>query len=192
MYKFEVLPPQTADLDTHGLGAQKALARRLDDRWPAFQCGLEESPGSTERRYRLTAGGRGSERKPFQGKCHRKQTTWVSTQARVKRCGKSAPRPGQPGRQGKPYREQGRIGVLVLGLAPGTGVFRPATRVGRARRAVRPVPEEWSSRRRKPLDRTRLTGRLAQMIDHGERALSNALISAMGSCPTAWWRICSP
>lgn len=168
---------QKGNIDTNGSDAQRARARRPDDRWPARECGLEESPGSTERRYRLTAGGRASERKPVQGKCHRKQTTWVSTQARVKRCGKSAPRPGQPGRQGKPYREQGRIGVPVLGLAPGTGVFRPATRVGRARRAVRPVPEEWSSRRRKPLDRTRLTGRLAQIIHQGEPAWRNAPIS---------------
>jgi len=63
-----------------------------------------------------------------QGKCHRKQTAaaWRHLAVRVKRCGKSAPRPQQWGRQGKPHLEQGRIGAD--GAAPqgaGAGAFPP-------------------------------------------------------------------
>ena len=63
-----------------------------------------------------------------QGKCHRKQTAaaWRHPAVRVKRCGKSAPRPQQWGRQGKPHPEQGRIGAD--GAAPqgaGAGAFPP-------------------------------------------------------------------
>src|SRR5688572_5567232 len=50
-------------------------------------------------------------------------------QVRVKRCGKSAPRPEQSGRQGKPHAEQDQIGEEE----------RPAPfyfRVGRSSRAV--------------------------------------------------------
>jgi hypothetical protein len=66
-----------------------------------------------------------------QGKCHRKQTAFRSLKqrisgpmasssaerdrpkrkVRVKGCGKSAPRPWQQSRQGKPRREQNRIGT---------------------------------------------------------------------------------
>ncbi len=52
-----------------------------------------------------------------QGQCHRKQTACAppvqagSPQARVKRCGKSAPPLRQRRGQGKPHREQDRIGV---------------------------------------------------------------------------------
>ena len=83
-----------------------------------------------------------------QGKCHRKQTARPRAQARamarVKRCGKSAPRPRQRGRQGKPHREQDRIGTAGRALARcGQGHFRPAIRVGRRRRVATRVPEEW-------------------------------------------------
>ena len=48
-----------------------------------------------------------------QGKCHRDQTARAGqpAKARVKRCGKSAPRSWQQGRHGKPHREQDRIGA---------------------------------------------------------------------------------
>ena len=68
----------------------------------------EESPGSTEKRCRVTPGG-GDPREsateikplaPSQGRA-----------ARVKRCGKSAPRDRQRNRHGKPHREQDRIGA---------------------------------------------------------------------------------
>jgi hypothetical protein len=89
-----------------------------------------------------------------QGKCHREQTAHPAGDrgwwARVKRCGKSAPRPWQQGWQGKPHREQDRIGVAggADSSAWRQGRFRSATRVGRARRAARRVPEEWLPRSR--------------------------------------------
>jgi hypothetical protein len=51
-----------------------------------------------------------------QGQCHRKQTAaarpaWALCAARVKWCGKSAPRRRQRRRHGKPHREQNRIGT---------------------------------------------------------------------------------
>jgi hypothetical protein len=57
-----------------------------------------------------------------QGKCHREQTAGAGqpAKARVKRCGKSAPRVRQRRRHGKPHREQDRIGAArVLGRKPG-------------------------------------------------------------------------
>jgi len=45
------------------------------------------------------------------GQCHRKETAAVRmVAARVKRCGKSAPRGAQATRHGKPHRVQGQIG----------------------------------------------------------------------------------
>ena len=48
-----------------------------------------------------------------QGKCHREETAGAGrpAKARVKRCGKSAPRCRQRQRHGKPHREQDRIGA---------------------------------------------------------------------------------
>ena len=63
-----------------------------------------------------------------QGKCHRKQTAaaWRHPAVRAKRCGKSAPRPQQWGRQGKPHPEQGRIGADGAALqGAGAGAFPP-------------------------------------------------------------------
>jgi hypothetical protein len=93
-----------------------------------------------------------------QGKCHRKQTARARSirasemipRARAKRCGKSAPHPWQQGRQGKPHREQDRIGVAVIvqGVSArdrSQGCSRPAARVGRKRRIARCVPDEWPS-----------------------------------------------
>ena len=57
-----------------------------------------------------------------QGKCHREETAGAGqlVQARVKRCGKSAPRLRQRRRHGKPHREQDRIGAArMLGRKPG-------------------------------------------------------------------------
>ena len=53
-----------------------------------------------------------------QGKCHRKYTANPSRHAgraaRVKRCGKSAPRRRQRRRQGKPHREQDQVGAAGI------------------------------------------------------------------------------
>jgi hypothetical protein len=93
-----------------------------------------------------------------QGQCHRKQTARARPdrasppvpRARAKRCGKSAPRLWQQRRQGKPHREQDRIGAAVMcGTsvpARSQGSSRPAARVGRVRRVASRVPEEWPSR----------------------------------------------
>jgi hypothetical protein len=48
------------------------------------------------------------------------------------------------GAQGKPHREQDRIGTAAAARLQGHS--RLAVRVGRVRRAARRVPEEWSSR----------------------------------------------
>jgi hypothetical protein len=114
------------------------VARRPDGRCPQ----AEESPGSTGIRCRLTAGG-GDPRDSATENKPPAQAPRGSPRARAKRCGKSAPRPWQQGRQGKPHREQDRIGAAV---PQGTGASRSAARVGRARRAARRVQEEWSSR----------------------------------------------
>jgi hypothetical protein len=103
---------------------------------------MEESPGSTGIRCRLTAGGGDPRESATENKPPAQEPQGVP-RARAKRCGKSAPRPWQQGRQGKPHREQDRIGAAV---PQGTEVFRLAARVGRVRRAARRVPEEWPSR----------------------------------------------
>lgn len=105
----------------------------------------EESPGSTEN----TVPGNARRGRP-QGQCHRKQTAGHGPRARgpparVKGCGKSAPRCRQRQRHGKPHREQDQIGTTRPGPRPARRVFRAVVRVGRARRPVTDVPEEWSS-----------------------------------------------
>jgi len=115
-------------------------------RRPGGRChreAAEESPGSTGIRCRLTAGG-GDPRDSATENKPPAQGPRGTRRARAKRCGKSAPRPWQQGRQGKPHREQDRIGTAVSARAQGH--FRLAVRVGRVRRAARRVPEEWSSR----------------------------------------------
>ncbi len=125
--------PQTSAVQTAGqplFGASRA----------------EESPGSTGIRCRLTAGGgnpreSATENKPPTSCEPNLGKTWA---ARVKRCGKSAPRPWQQGWQGKPHREQDRIGTAGRAVTRRVrGHSRPAVRVGRVRRAATRVPEEW-------------------------------------------------
>src|SRR6185436_19401625 len=90
----------------------------------------------------------------------------LTRQARVKGWGKSPPRERQRKRHGKPHREQDQIGAARR--ATGTRRFRAAARVGRARRSVTGVPEEWPSivtqARLGGVDRTRLTGRLTRFL----------------------------
>ena len=97
---------------------------------------LEESPGSTGRRCRLTAGG-GDLRESATETTPPAQASLDGPRARAKWCGKSAPRARQRERQGKPHREQDRIGAAV---PQGTGAF-PLRRPGwsrEARREARP------------------------------------------------------
>ena len=106
----------------------------------------EESPGSMDKRCRITSGGR----EPRESATENKPPRRVAyTAARVKRCGKSAPRRRQRRRHGKPHREQDRIGT-----ARGFGaqaqelqaMSRAAVRVGCWRRRATGVQEEWPSR----------------------------------------------
>src|SRR4051812_40863108 len=99
----------------------------------------EESPGSTETRCRLTTGGGD----PRESATENRPPVQLAGQARVKRWGKSPPRERQRKRHGKPHREQDQIGAARR--ATGKRCFRAAARVGRARRSVTGVPEEWPS-----------------------------------------------
>src|SRR3954471_2126517 len=113
---------------------------------------FEESPGSTERRYRITSGGgdprdSATEMTPPTGPVFSGRLA----AARLKWCGKSAPRSWQQEWHGKPYREQDQIGTAGW-------LFRSAVRVGRVRCGVTHIPEEWSSPRK--WYRTRLIGHL--------------------------------
>ena len=85
-----------------------------------------------------------------QGKCHREgdRPTPARVTARVKRCGKSAPRFRQRKRHGKPHREQDRIGTARTAQASRDLCPDPAVRVGCWRRRATGVPEEWPSRGR--------------------------------------------
>jgi len=83
-----------------------------------------------------------------QGKCHREHTArrGFCLRARVKGCGKSAPRPRRRGRHGKPHREQDRVGATARRpWWTGRPVSGPVARVGRARCPATGIPEEWPS-----------------------------------------------
>src|SRR4029453_14998342 len=111
----------------------------------------EESPGSTETRCRLTPGGGD----PRESATENRPPGWFTSQARVKRWGKSPPRDRQRKRHGKPHREQDQIGATRR--ATGSGVS--ASSSGSVARGVR---QRTSQRNGHPSpqgeDRTRLTG----------------------------------
>ena len=67
--------------------------------------------------------------------------------ARVKRWGKSPPRPRQRGWHGKPHREQGRIGTTGR---QARDRLRSVVRVDRTRPRATAVPDEWPSPRHPP------------------------------------------
>ena len=99
---------------------------------------VEESPGSAGRVPGNAWGAR------VHGKCNRKQTAEASVTmlARVKRCGKSAPRRWQhsTARQTPPGARPNReVAVPQKTAARARACFR----VGRLRLAVTQVPEEW-------------------------------------------------
>ena len=94
-----------------------------------------------------------------QGQCHRKQTARAaprgSPRARAKRCGKSAPRPRQQGRQGKPHREQDRIGAAVPQgdrsvPAPSPGLVARGAPRGASQRNGRRAPQGNAGVRTEP------------------------------------------
>ena len=151
-------------------GGQARISPRPDGRTAAAgifgkRTAVEESPGSTGIRCRLTAGGGDPRESATENKPPAQGGN--SPRARVKRCGKSAPRPRQRGRQGKPHREQDRIGAAG-GAARGqqvrvrrdAGAF-PPRRPGWSREARREARPRGMAVPAARLDRTRLTGRLA-------------------------------
>ena len=111
-----------------------------------------------------------------QGKCHRKYTAGPSRNtgraARVKRCGKSAPRRRQRRWQGKPHREQDQVGAAGIPLRGNAGrTFAPplgsVARGARQRASQRNGhPRSRTSSKGAPMgrDRTRLTRRLALFL----------------------------
>ena len=95
---------------TGGPSGAYAHHRQSAGRPPSFE-GAEESPGSRRTRCRITSGGgdprdSATESKPPSASPSRRMRA-----ARVKGCGKSAPRRRQRRRHGKPRREQNRIGA---------------------------------------------------------------------------------
>src|SRR5579862_5468895 len=70
----------------------------------------EESPGSTEVRCRVTPGG-GDPRESATESTPPRPFRKTRRAARVKGCGKSAPRRRQRRRHGKPHREQDQVGT---------------------------------------------------------------------------------
>jgi hypothetical protein len=114
----------------------------------------EESPGSAEQRCRVTPGGIGASFQ-IQGKVPQKLNRLGFGQARAKRCGKSAPRDGQPERHGKPHREQDRIGT-ARDFDP-RAWLASVVRVGCLSVSATARLEEWSPIVREHVDRTRLT-----------------------------------
>jgi hypothetical protein len=74
--------------------------------------GLEESPGSTKARRRITSARSGALKAPGRGIAPQKANRpGTRPEVRVKGWGKSPPRPWRQGWQGKPRLEQDRIGT---------------------------------------------------------------------------------
>ena len=85
----------------------------------------EESPGSTEVRCRVTPGG-GDPRESATESTPPACLRFAGRVARVKRCGKSAPRRRQRRRQGKPHREQDQVGAAGIPVCGNAGrTFAP-------------------------------------------------------------------
>ena len=116
----------------------------------------EESPGSTETRCRVTPGG-GDPRESATETHRLPASRKAGRAARVKWCGKSAPRRRQRRRQGKPHREQDQVGMAgrkAGGVsAPPSGSVARGARQRASQRNGHPSSRDG--------DRTRLIGRLA-------------------------------
>ena len=119
----------------------------------------EESPGSIDMRCRITSGGGDPRESATENEPPR------FGEARVKRCGKSAPRFRQRRRQGKPHREQNRIGTAsrAVRASENAAGLCQARRPGRLLEAMcehgpRGMAVTYRSRKRAVPYRTRLTG----------------------------------
>jgi hypothetical protein len=138
------------------LAVSRPDGRCRQPRFVAIQPAAEESPGSMDPRWRLTAAGGD----PRESATEIKPPFCFGSTARVKWCGKSAPRLWQQRWQGKPHREQDQIGAA--GRAGNRGAesgSRPLPGLV-ARGDVRASPQMNGRRGGKPPDKTRLTGRL--------------------------------
>ena len=106
------------DLDTLPAGTQISLCQTAG--WPLST--LVE--GGKSGLHGGTVPGNARRGRP-QGKCHRKYTAGPSRNsgrpARVKRCGKSAPRRRQRRRHGKPHREQDQVGAAGIPVRGNAG-----------------------------------------------------------------------
>ena len=118
----------------------------------------EESPGSMETRWRLTAAGGD----PRDSATEKKPLSFEA--ARVKRCGKSAPRDRQRNRQGKPHREQNRIGTAWRRKTASLGFRPPSGLVASGGTQVLSQMNDRHAGATRPY-RTRLTGRLTPLTD---------------------------
>src|SRR4051812_34518738 len=116
----------------------------------------------------ITSGGR----EPRESATENKPPRLLPGTVRVKRCGKSAPRLRQRRRQGKPHREQDRIGTATRAVRRKTktpqGHVRP-DRPGRLLEAMckhcpRGMAVTYLLRKRAVPYRTRLTGRLMRKM----------------------------
>ena len=119
----------------------------------------EESPGSIDMRCRITSGGGNPRESATENEPPR------FGEARVKRCGKSAPRFRQRRRHGKPHREQNRIGTAsrAVRASDNAAGLCQARRPGRLLEAMcehgpRGMAVTCRPRKRAVPYRTRLTG----------------------------------
>jgi len=117
-----VVVPGRGEPGTHEHGPRQPCGRypnlaMPDGRMAALRLARgEESPGSTEVRCRVTPGG-GDPRESATESTPPACPASTGRAARVKRCGKSAPRRRQRRRQGKPHREQDQVGAAGIPLA---------------------------------------------------------------------------
>jgi hypothetical protein len=116
-----------------------------------------------------------------QRQCHREQTASSSDAARVKRCGKSAPRLRQRRRHGKPHREQDRIGTAPRDFGNEVTAGRSGpSRSGRLLEMARKCRSRGMAvtcrvvKHAAPY-RTRLTGRLMFFVTKGPARTRRAL-----------------
>src|SRR5271165_4377621 len=91
--------------------------------------GAEESPGSKRMRRRIMSGGGDPRESATESKPPDRTPLGLKRTARVKGCGKSAPRGRQRQRHGKPRREQDRIGA-TRGAKVSWGLVRWPCRSG--------------------------------------------------------------
>ena len=132
----------------------------------ASQAWEEESPGSMEARCRITSGGGDPRESATESRPPRPSSLDLASSdlaARVKGCGKSAPRTRQRGRHGKPHREQGQIGAAgkVHALRFAFSGTLPGLAARGARQRASQMNGHPANRHHAAFaDRTRLTGRL--------------------------------